>query len=227
MRRVKILAVVSSVLVGCLGWLPAARADDVNPPPFAFFPNSVVLFTEDLGQGLVITDFNVFPGAFPLSDNDCGQGAGEPCLTIATTPTGATTFLFEMPNFIDPLPVKLVRIQVTYFGLLDPTIPLVEGKDPECPAGDCPGVFVQHVVDTAETPGASYFFEDWFILPNPDDDRFGIIAPPGTTVHQVVIDTISFAVPAPSTLLLFGGGVWSLLGYGWWRGRRQSTAPGA
>ena len=46
------------------------------------------------------------------------------------------------------------------------------------------------------TPDALYFFEDWAIHPNPDWQFINIFTPNGVTLHEVVIDTVSY-VPLP------------------------------
>ena len=192
-----ILAVWASLF-----FLSGAWADDVNPPDWADGPNTVVAFWEDHGNGLVLDDWYIddFSG-YPLT----GENNGEPGLEIF-----ANLYTFFMPNFIDPLPVKHLRIQVTYFGndLLFPKITSIAGHD-SMPPGDVQGIFKDHVVDNALTPGALYFYEDWIMFPNPDWEVIDIFVPDTVQLQEVVIDTIS-TVPIPSAIILFASALGGL-----------------
>ena len=65
------------------------------------------------------------------------------------------------------------------------------------------GSLSDHVMDAAMTPGALYFFEDWVMRPNPDWEFINIFTPNGVSLHEVVIDTVSY-VPLRPAAILFG-----------------------
>lgn len=113
-----------------------------------------------------------------------------------------------LPNFVDPLPLKWLHIQVTTLDALGFTVALSAG-DSAGPV-DIDQVFTSR---TALNPFQVYGVEDWQLRPNPDWERLHIAPtdPADPTVDAtgfifgVVIDTRS--VPEPATLALVGIGV--------------------
>jgi hypothetical protein len=103
---------------------------------------------------------------------------------------------FQIENWPDYEPVKHLRVQVTYNGLA----PSISGLS----AIHQDGFFSTstHVATTPFAPNQLLFEYD--IFPNPVFELFHLDVPPGTSIDQVVIDTIS--IPEPTTIGLMGFG---------------------
>lgn len=177
----------------------AARADDLNPPAYRNSPNTTL--TEWLFPP-GFPSFTSVPGGFPLTNFNAGSGNGVPHLQQTPVEGGTEWSLFQ-PNFIDDLPRKDLRIQVTYTqaGPFGPIITSVEGTD----AGQSALSIFQGSFPGFPGPGLSYLGEDYAIFPNPDFEFIKMTVPNGVTIHQVVIDSIS-QVPEPGTFALLGLG---------------------
>jgi len=195
------------LLIATLAFSLTTRADDIYPPDYEGQVNSAVAFWEDPGSGLQLDGFDFVPGIYPLSQHDLfGGGPGQPALDIDSLGTYGDIYSFFMPNFVDPLPLKLMRVQVTYFGLVAPIIGKIVAYDP---TGPVQTEKLEHVVDAALTDGALYYYEDWQLWPNPDWEIVQIFVPGGSTLHQVVIDTIS--TPLPPAIWLLGTALMGLM----------------
>ena len=184
-----LLAGVSALLI----MAPVVRADDINPPDYRDDPNSVRAHWMDFGLGLELVDFVAVGEQYPLS-------GGFPEFRDFDIVKE-----FHMPNFVDPLPLKRLRIQVTYSG----SEPMIFGVTAEDPLGVESVTFVDRVYDIPQDPLQGYYYEDWEIVPNPDFEFVSILNLPGTIIHQVVIDTVS--VPEPATLGLLGFGALAVI----------------
>ena len=201
-RKRKIMTFL--VVTGLVLWgATSAMADDIHPPPWADSSNSTVAIWETGDDGLELGDFVYFEDQYPLHQ-DIADG---PFLEIIEDGDDFNTYRFFMPNFIDPLPVKKMRVQVTYFG---DTVSIagIEAFDPD---GMQEIRKLDHVEDTAYTVDASYFYEDWELYPNPDYEFVLIDVPYDSTLHQVVIDTVS-TVPVPGAVWLLGSGLVGFIG---------------
>ncbi len=118
--------------------------------------------------------------------------------------------VIELPNFVDPLPLKLMRIQM-FFGtpvLVDPFALAILAFDPE-PTN-------WNVVGGSGAGEASEHYIDIEIWPNPDSEQItlfgaavrGIFLPGQTSIDGVIgleVDTVSLPEPASLTLLVLGG----------------------
>ena len=108
----------------------------------------------------------------------------------------------DMPNFIDPLPIKYVHIELLF------NIPV---------AADSFSLEYVHATDPAETPaweitgastGSDYIhYIDLEITPNPDNEFFHFfdVNPGYEGLTAVEISTISVPEPATLGLLIIGG----------------------
>lgn len=178
-----------------------AAADDLAPPPFRGQPHSVMakfdLFGAPVPGGP--SQYGTVPGIYPL-DNLLPE-VGQP----GTDPTrNAIIYPIALPNFIDPLPLKLIRVQYSWFSGAPSGGPLGDGvTDAILPS---PGGVVQLVNSSPATlvPGTNNVYHRWDdfeIIPNPDSERFEI-AFLDADPQWVVIDTIS--LPEPSGLAAAG-----------------------
>lgn len=217
-------------------------ADDLHPPGYRGLPRSTSaewdFLTEQpnnniqpdgtsvplvVGDAAPLLDAAFVGDPHPSGSRFGGTGVSWSAMSnggyLAGPSTGDQGLVFNVPNWIDQEPLKLLRVQITYQGPAPTTT--VFGFLGVPGTGD--GVveqLVAHVPDSAGLPpglppGTSYFYDDWTIRPNPDWEQVVIYMSEGTFVDQVVIDTVSF-VPEPSSIALAGLGVLGL----WVRRRR-------
>jgi len=124
------------------------------------------------------------------------------------------TLHYNLPNYIDNVPSKLIRVEFTY---LDPDntgktpfIRWIEFFDPTIPGGmdsfdPVQGNAVTTVWQTPSPPGMKgQIYEDWILMPNPDWEIITVAVPSGIILQETFIHTIS---PEPATLglLVLGG----------------------
>ncbi len=194
----------------CMLFGGTARADDIVPPPW----RGTGLYTfrewEFQNQGVTQPDgqiptFNpngvplVTPGSGVIWTPDFdGNGSNG---YIGTG--GADSFLcFDIPNYIDFEPFKLIRVQIN--GVWDPTAPPTVG--PIFAFDNVVGPNAQVVFTGSDETFPGYHrWEDWQIFPNPDSEQIYINLPGDSFVNQVVIETTSVPEPASLSLLALGG----------------------
>ena len=204
------IVMLCGALLGVTEW---AFADDLNPPPYRGGNRSTLAewdFDQDGTNPLlpdgdlptVVGDFNTaldvaFPNGAPHPSGFANTGLTYNGEGFSNNDDVTHPMTFNIPNWIDLEPFKLLRLQVTYTG---PT-----------PGTDVFGFL--GVVGTADlvsetlvntvpgTVGQSlYFYQDWELRPNPDWEQVVLFLQPGTFIDQVVIDTIS--IPEPSSIVL-------------------------
>lgn len=225
-RRLLLPCFMCVCIVGLVG-LQIAQADDLNPPPWRGAPLTTFSHWDFL------TPNTPFPDGAPAPV--IGNSGGAPTFTPGPNVTwepgtdasgewvggpGGGTLTFQIPNWIDDLPVKLLQIQMTYFEIHNSglTVSNINAVDPL-------GItLVQQTGTTTSTiPNGPHLgweqrTEQWTILPNPDSETITVFLPAENLLTQIVIDTIS--VPEPSSLLLAGMGA-ALLGLTVWRRRAR------
>lgn len=190
------LMLAAAVLVTPL----VAWGDDVAPAPWRGAPNSV------------FAKFDLFAGPVPGPPVSFGYGGGYPLDPTApfvgspiTTPTGELIYDITLPNVIDPLPLKLMRIQYSWFGGT-----AFGGHADTVGILPIPGGVVTHVGGTPPIvldplAGILHRYDDFEIRPNPDSERIQVrftLADP----RWVIIDTISIPEPTSVALLAVCGG---------------------
>ena len=128
------------------------------------------------------------------------------------TPVG-TLYEFVIPNFFDPLPMKIIEVTMVgsnggAAGLELATVLDIIGADSPYdvpgPAYPVDGVFV------SGTLTSELVTELWHMFPNPDFEIVKIYAPVQFELASITIETQS--VPLPQTILLLGSGLVALLG---------------
>ncbi len=181
----------------------AAQAAFVAPSYFgqANSTSSSWVYNGNWGSGNSashLSNFNAITG-YPLTAHDGGCGAGVACLSTANN---GNTLDFFIPNFVDPLPIKHVRVQTMFerSALGDPAIGIT-GFDP---FSNVQSQLVSSVFTTEVIGQITYTFgiQDWILRPNPDWEIIHIDNANGSSLREVRIDTIS--VPEPSSLWLAG-----------------------
>ena len=118
-----------------------------------------------------------------------------------------------IPNWIDNELTKFLRIQFTYDGappLIGAFGPIVGGF------GSDPLTTVPGIPSAPVFVDARHYYQDWTILPNPHWERIVFPIPEGTRIDEIVVDTISFTIPEPSSALLL---VLAVAGMMAWRRR--------
>ncbi len=188
LRHVLTALLLGSVVVLANGTLATAGPFD---PSYRGDPNTVhAIFTwVDQGEPWELEQFQAQIGQFPLDDT-------EP----EAFDDGLNTTII-LPNFIDELPIKLIRLQFLFEAPVDGAL-----IGMQVVAHDPLATFAQEV-DRSEGVASAHFI-DWQVFPNPDwEEMFvfgnadgGVV--PGN-LFLIEIDTISM-VPEPSTLALAG-----------------------
>ena len=178
----------------------AARGDDLNPPTWRGGPLSVYAHWSADASGLLSLDqFS------SVDDNDPSTYLHPLLPSTPVVPTTSNIYQFQLPNFVDELPIKYMRVQLTWIGTTQPPIYLISvGQDG---INSIPGVITFTSSPLVFTqPDGGYQYYDIEFRPNPDFERVHVQLPPDGLLVQVVIDTIS-TVPEPATigLLALGG----------------------
>ena len=145
---------------------------------------------DTFGEPWILSAFETGPSIYPLDDT-----------VPSMTETGIDTHV-DLPNFIDPLPMKYMRLTLYMDGPVDSDAIRIEvmGHDPE-------GATAMEVFRTAGSSQTHYF--DWEITPNPDWEQIWIYGDeaanfvPGNFL-AMEIDTISIPEPASISLMALG-----------------------
>lgn len=186
---------VAAVLMASCG---LALGDDINPPPYRGGPLSVYThWTPDASGLLSLDQFS------SVDDNDPSTYLTPFPPTVGMDPATGI-YDFRIPNFVDEMPIKYLRIQMTWTGTTQPPLSLSsQGLD----GGNIvPGVITlasNPLVFTQPDGGYQYF--DFEYSPNPDWEQIHVQLPPDALLTQVVIDSIStIPEPASAGLLALG-----------------------
>lgn len=184
------LVVAVAVWLSCLTFAPA-WAVDIEPPDYRGEPNSLVA-EFDLQGSSSFMSLTEAPGAtFPLST-----------VPPEITPDFSSTpilYQVRLPNYIDDLPLKKMRLQYSWFGQGDATLVTVNAVP------QTQDIAIVDSIPATAVPGPTNLFYRWDdveIRPNPDFEsfQFEIIGDP----YWLVVDTIS-TVPEPSSAALLVG----------------------
>jgi len=144
----------------------------------------------------------------------------------------AGSMRFWLPNFIDEMPIKHVRVQVEFNETANPKE--FWGVNPDgvwgysdlpghgcyfdsgTASGGCAGDFVGGYFEGDETK-VWYSQDNWKIEPNPYAEYIDMEIPKDVWIDRVVIETIS-TVPVPPAVWLLGSALLGLLAVGRRRG---------
>ena len=202
--RLFTLTMVATLLV------PAALADDLNPPDWRGDPGSTfqhwTFDAQPEEMSAIVPDIDQNPFGDPLIiDNEANDSEWLDTFEGRQGVWNAYwDFWIDLPNDPEPRPLKEILVQFTYY-YDDPT-----GWDNGRPIID--DVFV--TAGTAEVGvveeyelGDNWYYSQWHIRiePNPDFESLHVIADDDYSelyFDQIVIDTI--CIPEPASLSLLG-----------------------
>ena len=199
----KQIQLVAIVLLAAFSW-NVVLADDLNPASYRFDPLSVYAHWEvdPATTALNLTSWsseddtdpttNLFP-ALPTDVVPPGGGTG----------IGGKSYEFYLPNWIDELPVKYMRLQLTWQFVPDPPLDIlisgVEGTT------GVPATLAFTSLITPVGPDTFYQYYDFEFYPNPDQERWTVFLEDNAQLVQVVADTVS-TIPEPATMAILGFG---------------------
>jgi hypothetical protein len=198
-KHVQMIAVIAITVFT----LNVALADDLNPPTYRGDPLSVFAHWQLDPTGTNALVLNpADPTQYDWVDDSDPATFLDP-LPVSAVVTGPD-YQFDLPNFVDDLPIKYMRLQVTW--LNDPTPLPIVGLSAFDPTGTVTSsvVFSSPVLTVDPAAAIYYQYHDIEFKPNPDFERWVIISP-NAPIIQVVADTVS-TVPEPATLSLIALG---------------------
>ncbi len=193
---------LTAAVVLTLSW-SIARGDDLTPPSYRGNPLSVyaqwnlVLGSTDLSLTSWSSQDDTDPSTY-LYPNFTP--------TAQIQPNGGI-YQLQLPNWVDNMPLKDMRLQLTWAGTNQVPVNLFsEGLD---------GVNLIQATITGTssvipTPTGFYQYIDFQFHPNLDFERIHVELPSTNYMTQIVVDTVS-TIPEPATIGLLGLGSLGLL----------------
>lgn len=183
--------------------LNVAFGDDLNAPDYRGDPLSVHAHWQNLAGGPIL-DLIAFSS---VDDTDPTTTLFPAPPTAVVTPTADKDYEFYLPNFIDELPVKYMRLQLTWqFVPTSPTSIDISGVEGTT---GIPGTIVSSSAIINVAPELYYQYYDIEFYPNPDQERWTVFLEDNAQLVQVVADTVS-TIPEPSTMAILGFGALTL-----------------
>jgi hypothetical protein len=175
-----------------------AVADNLNPPAYVGNPLSVH------------AEWQVVFGATPLylsqwsfvDDSDPSTYLYPNFTPSSPVQPNGDIYQLQLPNWVDQMPVKYMRLQLTWMGNPQPPVNIFsEGLDG---VNLISGVIVNTSPIQTLPPAFTYQYYDFEFHPNLDFERVHVQVAPGAVLSQIVIDTVSVPEPATMGLLALG-----------------------
>jgi hypothetical protein len=197
--HILIVAAIAAVTVN------VTFADDLNPAPYRGDPLSVYAHWQNIpGTPLLVLD-PTDPTQFNwVDDSDPSTYLYDlQPVPDLIEPNPDKDYQFFLPNIVDDLPVKYMRIQLTWESI--PTPPVIVGLSGIEGTSAVPSNLVYSSPITTTATGYYYQYQDYEFYPNPDAERWVVDLLDNQQLVQVVADSVS-TVPEPASLLLLGLG---------------------
>ena len=181
-------------------WWTVAFGDDLKPPSYRGTPLSVQAEWQ-LVAGT--TSLNLIQSNW-IDDADPTTTLSPVPFSFQVKPNSANQYIFQLPNWIDQMPEKYMRVQLTWQGTAQPPINIVaNGLDNGITVPG--GITAVSPIYTMLTGYYQYF--DFVFKPNPDSERIGVQLPPDGHLSQVVVDTVSTPETCDNMLTRLGSGI--------------------
>jgi hypothetical protein len=199
--QITIRSIILAAIVSVLS-INFVFADDLTPPPYRGGPLSVNAHWQ-LIPGSTILNLTSWSS---VDDTDPTTTLYPNFVPNPQVISSSGVYDFQIPNWIDNMPVKYMRVQLAWIGTPQSPISILsQGPD---------GVnLVSASIVNASTPitltSGTYQYFDLIFQPNPDFERLHIGLPPQNILTQVMVDTIS-TVPEPATISMLAIGALSL-----------------
>lgn len=193
------------IAFGLLFFVGVAASDDLHPAPYRGDPLSV------------FAEWQFVPGSTILNlvqsnwvdDNDPTTVLHPVPFSTPVAPNNPGHYQFQLPNWIDNMPIKYLRAQLTWMVNLNPPISVSSQALDGTNTFWGQVVYVSPVlVDASQIYAYQYY--DLIFQPNPDFERLDIVLNPDSVLTQLVVDTVS-TVPEPSSLAMLAVGALSLM----------------
>jgi len=199
-KKLLVPAIASILILGTPGILQSVYAGsgfaiDDTPPFYRNLDCTFFAIFYDQSDGVIESDPSNLPLDFhdlPCSFTFQGDDPSVDCAVVGVTALNSQPGLlcsFFIPNFIDPLPTKNLRIQTSFLGSAPMTYSVLAHDGTASPI---PCTMITHQ-DLDSTDGDGYWIEDWECLPNPDSEWIDIFIPQGTDIIGIIFDTWSFS----------------------------------
>jgi hypothetical protein len=175
---------------------------DLTPPPYRGSPLSV----SAEWQYLPGTTFLNLTNWSSVDDSDPSTYLYPNFTPTAQVIPNAGIYQLQIPNFVDNMAVKYMRVQLTWDNTLQPPVNIFSQ------ALDGTNSIFASIVYTS-TPivlsNGVYQYYDFVFKPNPDFERLHVEMPANALLTQIVVDTVS--TPEPATIMMLGLGALTML----------------
>jgi len=195
----QIQTIVFAAIIGMVFLWSGAFGDDFAPPSYRGNPLSV----QAEWQLLAGTNWLNLTQSNTVDDTDPTTVLSPLPFSTPVQPSGGA-YQLQLPNWIDQLQIKYMRVQLTWQGSLLPPISIASQAMDGVNSINGALTYVSPLFTDAAMIKAQQYF-DFTFQPNPDFERINILMQPDSVLTQVMVDTVS-TVPEPATMCLLGLG---------------------